>query len=406
MELNKLLKTENNFSTLVELLRYRAVHQPNQTAYTFLVDGETKEVSITYQQLDKVAQVIAAKLQLMGAAGSQALLLYPPGLEFIEAFFGCLYAQVVAVPVYPPRPNHSLSRLQGIVADAQPVIALTTTGVLSGKIDTYSKFFDVNTLGWLTTDNLGNLEQEWQEPVLTSDTVAFLQYTSGSTGTPKGVILSHGNLLHNSALIHQCFEHTANSQGVIWLPPYHDMGLIGGVLQPLYGGFCVTLMSPVDFLQSPVRWLNAISRYKATTSGGPNFAYDLCLRKITPEQRANLDLSSWEVAFNGAEPVRIETIERFSEIFASCGFRREAFYPCYGMAETTLIVSGGLKTQQPKLKTVRADALEENLVVESDKAKELNRTLVSCGKARLNQQIAIVHPQTFSYCSSNQVGEI
>jgi acyl-CoA synthetase (AMP-forming)/AMP-acid ligase II len=219
-------------------------------------------------------------------------------------------------------------------------------------------------------------------------------------------MVSHGNLLHNSALIHQSFADTPNSQGVTWLPSYHDMGLIGGVLQPLYVGAPMILMPAVMFMQKPFRWLEAISRFKATTSGGPNFAYDLCIRKITPEQRASLDLSSWEVAFTGAEPVRAQTLEDFAATFESCGFRKEAFHPCYGMAETTLIVSGGLKTAPPIIRPVDGVALEQNKVVAATSTQENIRTIVGCGQSWLDQKILIVDPESLIPCSANQVGEI
>jgi acyl-CoA synthetase (AMP-forming)/AMP-acid ligase II/acyl carrier protein len=395
------------FSTLVDLLRYRALHQPCQPAFTFLQDGETEAGSLAYEELDRQVRAIAAQLQSLGVSGERALLLYPPGLEFVAAFFGCLYAGVVAVPAYPPRPNQSLSRLQAIGADAQATIALTTTTVLSNVERQFAQSPNLQALRWLATNNIkSDLAQEWQEPVVSSNTLALLQYTSGSTGTPKGVMLSHGNLLHNSALIHECFKDTPDSRGVSWLPPYHDMGLIGGILQPIYVGALMVLMPPVAFLQKPLRWLQAISRYKATTSGGPNFAYDLCVCKIAPEQRMNLDLSSWEVAFNGAEPVRAETLERFTAAFESCGFRREVFYPCYGMAETTLIVSGGLKAAPPVLKTIQADALEQNRVVPASKENDGTRRLVGCGQTRMEQRIVIVHPDTSTCCKPNEVGEI
>jgi acyl-CoA synthetase (AMP-forming)/AMP-acid ligase II len=261
------------FSTLVDILRYRALYQPAQLAFTFLQDGETESSSLTYQELDRQARAIATQLQSFGATGSLALLLYPPGLEFIAAFFGCLYAGAVAIPAYPPRRNHNMSRLQTIVASCQAAVGLTTTSLLTNIREQFAQNPELAALRWLPTDNIARDQAlDWQEPTLSSDTLAFLQYTSGSTGTPKGVMISHGNLLHNSALIHQCFEDTCNSIGVSWLPPYHDMGLIGGVLQPLYVGASMVLMPPVAFLQKPLRWLLAISRYKATTSGGPNFA--------------------------------------------------------------------------------------------------------------------------------------
>ena len=393
-------------STLVQLLRYRALHQPNTVAYTFLKDGETQEITLTYQDLDQQARVIAALLQSKVLRGERAILLYPPGLEFIVAFFGCLYAGVVAVPAYPPRPNHSLSRLQVIVADAQATIALSTTNILSNVERQFAQTPDLQALYWITTDNIANnLAQAWQEPPVNSDTLAFLQYTSGSTGTPKGVMVSHGNILHNERMIQTAFGHTEKTIVVGWLPLFHDMGLIGNVLQPLYLGTPCILMSPVDFLQKPLRWLQTISRYKATTSGGPNFAYDLCVNKIKPEQLTTLDLSRWEVAFSGAEPVRAETLERFAHTFAPCGFRREAFYPCYGMAETTLIVSGGLKVAPPVLTTVQKNALFINQVVSANQDDDA-RTLVGCGKTLLDQQIVIAHPETLTRCSQDEVGEI
>ncbi len=395
------------FSTLVELLRYRALHQPGQLAFTFLQDGETESSSLTYQELDRQARAIATQVQSFGATGSLALLLYPPGLEFIAAFFGCLYAGAVAIPAYPPRRNQNMFRLQAIVASSQAVVALTTTSLLTNIRDQFAQNPELAALRWLATDNIASDQAlDWQEPALSSDTLAFLQYTSGSTGTPKGVMVSHSNLLHNSTLIQQCFEDTPNSIGVSWLPPYHDMGLIGGVLQPLYVGAPMILMSPVAFLQKPLRWLLAISRYRATTSGGSNFAYDLCVRKITPEQRVTLDLSSWKVAFNGAEPVRADTLDRFVRTFGPCGFRREAFYPCYGMAETTLFVSGGLKTAPPVVHHVKGTALEQNRVVAAASEQEGVRAIVGCGQTWLDQKIVVVDPESLTQCLSDQVGEI
>ena len=404
---NSRLDLPDNFSTLVDLLGFRALYQPERAAYTFLEDGEDEEVSLNYQELDRKARAVGTQLQSLGASGQRALLLYSPGLEYIAAFFGCLYAGVVAVPAYPPRPNRSLSRLQAIVTDAQATVALTTAALLSDVERQFVNTPILKALRWLATDNFVNdAPKAWQKPAVGRDTLALLQYTSGSTGMPKGVMLSHSNLLHNSALIHRCFKDTSDSRGVIWLPPYHDMGLIGGILQPLFVGYPVTLMSPVAFLQRPLRWLQAISRYKATTSGGSNFAYELCVDRIAPKERTSLDLSSWGLAFNGAEPIRAETLERFVAAFESCGFRREAFYPCYGIAEATLIVSGGLKAAPPKLKTVQGKALEQNRVVPVGWEEDGVQTLVGCGQTLPGQQIIIAHPDTLTLCSHNEVGEI
>ena len=350
-------------STIVELLRHRALHQSEQSAFSFLQEVETEQASWTYYELDRRSRAIASQLQIMGLSGERALLLYPPGLDYLAGFFGCLYAGVVAVPAYPPRNHRNTPRIGAIASDAQAAIALTTSAIQS-KI---KSLIDVSSLQWLTTDNLpAGIEDCWVEPFIETDTLAFLQYTSGSTGIPKGAMLSHGNLLHNAATTYQYMEHSPASKFVSWLPVYHDMGLIGGILQPLYGGFPCFLMSPASFLQSPYRWLKTISDYRGTTSGGPNFAYELCIQKITPEQRQTLDLSSWSVAFNGAEPIRWETLEKFSEIFAECGFRREAFYPCYGMAEATLMISGGVKADFPAVKVVRREGLESDRVVEEN----------------------------------------
>lgn len=404
----KPLVTEYNFSTLVELLSHRANTQSDRKAYTFLQNNNLEAESLTYEALHLKAQAIAARLQSLDAAGERALLLYQPGLDFITAFFGCLYAGVVAVPAYPPRRNQSLSRLQAIAQDAQAKIVLTTENLLSHLQSSSSQEgLELAGLHWQATDGMStDIASEWQLPQLDSNTLAFLQYTSGSTGTPKGVMITHSNLLHNEQMIQTAFGHTDKTIVVGWLPVFHDMGLIGNVLQPLYLGVPCILMSPVDFLQKPIRWLQAISDYKATTSGGPNFAYDLCIRKVTPEQLQNLDLSSWEVAFTGAEPVRASTIEEFAATFAPCGFRKEAFYPCYGMAETTLIVTGGDKTALPITCDIEKAALEENCIVKARKPKADIQTIVGCGQSHQDQKVVIVDPQTLTVCPPEQVGEI
>lgn len=393
-------------SSLVELLRWRALHQADQLAYTFLLDGETKEAAFTYEELDRRARAIGAWLQSIGMNGERVLLLYPAGLEYIAAFFGCLYAGAIAVPTYPPQLNRSLLRLQTIVADAQAKVAMTTAPILSKIEPLLAKAPPLETIRWRATDDLADdLKGEWRDPAVSGRTIAFLQYTSGSTATPKGVIVSHDNLIHNEELIKSKCRHSEQSVFVGWLPLYHDMGLIGNVLQPLYVGIPSFLMSPMDFLERPFRWLKAISRYGGTTSGGPNFAYDLCVRKVTVEQRAMLDLSSWDVAFNGAEPVRHETLERFATAFAPCGFRREAFYPCYGLAEATLIVSGGPKESPPRVIKVQESALRRREVVTGGNDEDV-KELVSCGETPKGHRIAIADPDSLRECLPDQIGEI
>ncbi|BAZ30185.1 peptide synthetase [Cylindrospermum sp. NIES-4074] len=398
-------KLSLNFCTLVELLRYRYLHQADETAFTFLQDGETEVESLTYQEFDRQSRAIASQLQKLGLSGERALLLYPAGLDYLTAFFGCLYAGVVAVPAYPPRNHRNTPRIQAIVADAQVAVALTTTVIGDRTKSLLIEKADFGHLKWLTTDNLPpGIEANWQEPTINSDTLAFLQYTSGSTGTPKGVMLTHGNLLHNAAATYQCMEHSPSSKFVSWLPTYHDMGLIGGILQPLYGGFPCILMPPASFLQRPYRWLQAISCYQGTTSGAPNFAYELCIQKITDEQKQTLDLSSWSVAFNGAEPIRHDTLERFAAAFAVCGFRKAAVYPCYGLAEGSLMVTGSRKAEVPVFKAVDETALERNQVIAADNKNPY--ILVSSGQCIPDQEIIIVNPQTLNCCQPGEVGEI
>ena len=401
------LKNKIKAATLVDILQIRAQEQPHQTIYNFLVDGETEEISLTYGQLEQKAKAIAAYLQTVCSPQDRVLLLFPAGLEYITAFFGCLYAGVIAIPAYPPRPNRSLGRIQNILQNAQTNFALTNSETLNSLSRQLESTPELNSLQWITTDTLNkNFPQNWHQPQISGEDIAFLQYTSGSTAEPKGVKIAYKNLLHNLEAIHNCFRHSEQSRGVIWLPPYHDMGLIGGVLQPLFGNFSVTLMSPLMFLQNPLRWLKAISRYRATTSGGPNFAYDLCVRKFKPEQLTGLDLSSWQVAFNGAEPINHETLSKFAETFAPYGFDYSAFYPCYGMAEATLIISGGSKNAAVVTKTVQGKALEENKIIDAHPNESYTHTLVSCGRSLINQKIAIANPETLVNCQPGEVGEI
>ena len=400
--------TEASFApTIVDLLRQRAAYRPHDRAFTFLVDGEHEELNITYAELDRKARAVGAWLMDRGMTGKRALLLYPSGLDFIAAFMGCLYGGAIAVPAYPPRKNRSVERIEAIAADADAAVALTTRDVLDRFENVAATAPSLEHLVWQVDAELDlTWGDRWDRPDIDGDTLAFLQYTSGSTGTPKGVMLSHENLLHNSLRIMQAFEITRSQSGVFWLPSFHDMGLIGGILVPLYGGKFNVLMSPVAFLQKPLRWLQAISRYRATISGGPNFAYELCVRKTTPEQRASLDLSSWSLAFNGAEPVRAETIDAFCEAFAVSGFRREAFYPCYGLAESTLMVTGGMKFEPPVIRSFDATAIETgSAVVRPDQAADARR-MVGGGRELDGQDVLIVDPHTHEPLPPDRVGEI
>lgn len=393
-------------ATLRDLLRTRAADQPERTAYTFLRDGQAAEAPLTYRALDAQARAIAARLQEQGAAGERALLLFPPGLEFVSAFFGCLYAGVVAVPAYPPRANRADPRIDEIVSDAQARFALTTGAVKSALAPPAGEASPLGSLSWVATDQVPlDAAAQWRETPVEAGTLAFLQYTSGSTKAPKGVMVTHGNVLQNDEDLRRIMGHGPDSISVSWLPHFHDMGLVWGILQPLYSGFPGYLMPPASFIQQPVRWLQAISTYKATHSGGPNFAYELCASRVTPEQRALLDLRSWKVAFNGAEPVRQSTLVRFTEAFAPCGFRWQVHSPCYGMAEATLMVTFSRRDAGYLEFHADAEALQQGRVAPAAAGAEA-RALVGCGRSEGVRRLAIVDVQNLSVAPSGQVGEI
>lgn len=399
----------HHFDNWVDILEYLATERPAAKAFGYLTDGELDEVQLSNATLAQQARSIGNALRDLGAQGERVLLLYPPGLDFIAAFLGCLYSGAVAVPAYPPDPTRlarSLPRLQAIAADAQTTCVLTTAmihGMAGALFDIAPEF---GTMRWLATDTLTDTSPQWRRPAVHADTLALLQYTSGSTGTPKGVMLNHGHLLHNSKCIQLGFDHSEHSSGVCWLPLYHDMGLIGGVLQPLYAGGPCTLLSPLDFLRRPLRWLRAVSRFRATTSGGPNFAYDLCVRKITAAERATLDLSSWRIAPVGAEPVRRETLDRFCEAFRECGFRREALYPCYGLAEATLFVSGGHLGSMANTLMAKTDRLAQGQVEETQSSADHGRELLSCGRVVPDVQVVIADSEHGTRCADGRIGEI
>lgn len=393
---------------LISILNQRASQTPNQLAYIFLKNRENQEQNITYQQLSQNSKNIAIKLQSLIPKGSRALLLYPQGLEFINAFLGCLYAGIIAVPAYPPKRNQKMSRLAAIIKDAQPQIILTTSSMLESIKEKLTDIVDSSALQWLATDSLNNDEEELSYifPNISSDSLAFLQYTSGSTGTPKGVMISHGNIVHNSASIQKAFELTEKSVSVTWLPSFHDMGLIDGIIQPLYTGFLGVILPPESFLQRPIFWLQAITKYRATHSGGPNLGYELCVEKIAPEQQKNLDLSSWVSAYSGSEPIRRRTIENFITKFQSSGFQSQYFYPCYGMAEATLMITGGNIEDEPVYLNVQSELLENKIVLKADVERDNYQQMVGCGHTWLDTEIRIVDPETCTQCADNQVGEI
>lgn len=389
--------------TILDRLRIHSQTQPDRLAYRFLRDDATSD-TLTYGQLEQRVRALAGRLRQHAAPGDRALLLYPPGLQFIEAFLGCLAAGVIAVPAYPPRRHRKDERLRAIVEDARPRSILTGRQVL--PLVEASELRTDCALPLLTTDDLeGESEAATPLPCVAGDSMAFLQYTSGSTGTPRGVMVRHDNLMANERAIQVAFGHTQDSIGVNWLPAFHDMGLIGTILQSLFVGCCSVLLAPHAFLLKPVRWLRAITEYRATTAGAPNFAYDHCVRTISLEEKQGLDLTSWRVAYNGSEPVRVETLEGFVEAFGDCGFRREAFFPCYGLAEATLFVSGGPADEGPHPRCVEPAGLEEaGQVVAAE--PPAGRWLVSCGQPAEGTTVAVVDPATRTAVPDGRVGEL
>ncbi|HQQ76806.1 MAG TPA: AMP-binding protein [Thermoanaerobaculia bacterium] len=378
------------FATLVDVLAAHAVERPGKTAVTFLEDGETRSVSWTYSDLYGRAAGIASALRRRDLAGRTVLLAHPPGLDFIAALFGCFNAGAIAVPTCPPRSGRGRAdiRLAAVVEDARPALALTDAAHLGSCRHETADTHVAPSLEWLATDDSRfTLRVERADLGAEPDAIAMLQYTSGSTRAPAGVALSHRNLMENQHAIAEAMGHDENSRFVSWLPPYHDMGLIGAILQPIALGSDVTLMAPKHAVERPIRWLRAISRTRATTSGAPDSMFAHCVRMVLPEEREGLDLGSWRIAFNGSEPVRAETMQRFAAFFAPCGFRADAFFPCYGLAESTLLVSGE--------SGVRVEAFEPGA-----------RRFVSCGTPARGIEVAVVDPGSLRTCGEDETGEI
>lgn len=398
--------------TLIHKMLEHVELNGQRKAFTFLNPDFTEAGSLTFGQLDSRAKALAVKLQSLALRGERALLLVPPGLGFVEAFLGCLYAGVIAVPAYPPQGLKGVSwhRIDRILNDAACKLVLCLSPIKQSIED------------WLLKNSLGSNFQcfaidstessfsgKWNIPDYLPDEIAFLQYTSGSTGTPKGVMVSHGNISHNQSRIQQYFGHTDASICAGWMPPYHDMGLIGHILQPLYVGMHSILMAPMTFLRRPLGWLEVISRYGVTTSGGPNFAYDLCVDRVRSEDKRSLRLDTWEVAYNGAEPVRARTLQRFIETFSDCNFNPKAFFPCYGLAESTLIASGSRKLSGAFSIDAKSDPLRDGEIVIGDdlSTSEESVVLVSSGNvADVIGSLIIVNPKKFTQCREHEVGEI
>jgi acyl-CoA synthetase (AMP-forming)/AMP-acid ligase II len=396
----------SELTSMVDLLRWRAAEQPDDRAYVFLSEKGAEEAELTFAELYRRAGVVAAYLAKRLRRGDRALLMFPPGLDFIVAFFGCLVAGVIAVPIMPPRRTSTRDSSESIIADCGARIVLTSSGLVDNRSDILARLRPAN-LEWVAVDTLPRVPNggETAPLALTREDVAFLQYTSGSTSAPKGVMVTHGNLLQNLEMIRIAFGNTRRSTYVAWVPFYHDMGLVLNVLESFYLGALYVVLSPTSFVQRPLIWLRAISRYRAEVSSAPNFAFDLCVSRFRVDQMEGIDLSSWKVAFNAAEPVRAATIEQFAATFAPYGFDPRTMYPGYGMAEATLLISGGLPGDEVITRTVSREALQEGTIV-APKSGADAQVLVGCGRALVGEEIAIVDPESLKRRPADAIGEI
>ncbi len=392
--------------SLVDVVRLRAHQTPKKISCVFL--NKDLEEHMTYEVLDQHARAIAATIQAQGVKpGGRILLLFSPGLPLIQAFIGCFYAGCIAVPIYPPAQGKLLDKAHRIIENSQPELVFMTADHLAKFADNPERKANP-TFAQIPCCAIDNIEfsdcSDWHPVPLSGSEIAFLQYTSGSTMHPKGVMIGHHNLLDNLNRIYTSFSMSDETIMFSWLPPHHDMGLIGCILTPIFAGFPVIMMSPFSFLQNPLSWLKNITKYKVTISGSPNFAYDYCVKRIKEERKEGLDLSSWLVAFNGAEPVRKETLEHFYQAFKDYGFRQETFYPCYGLAEATLLVSGGTPGTPYSTVTLAKDEYQDHRVHFTDEKSPDSHSLVSSG--HMIQTLRIVDPDTHILCESDQVGEI
>ncbi len=394
--------------TLPEILQTRAIQTPDETAYIFLRDGEDDEERITYFELDRAARAIAGKLTESNVRGERALMLFPPGLEFVKSLYGCFYAGIIAVPAYAPRKNRSLERIKTLVVDSGATIVLCIADIFQSFERSFSDLEELKGLRWVLVEdclNSGNAQKaslEFPDP----DNVALLQYTSGSTGKPKGVMVTHRNILRNAMFIRTSFSLSRKSVSVTWLPSFHDMGLIDGIIEPVFNGCPGIVIPPVAFIQKPLRWLKAITKYKGTHGGAPNFAFDHCVDGISETEREGLDLSSLSTLYCGAEPIRKSTFARFIETYKDYGFKTSMLYPCYGMAETTLIISGPSADRGPVYLCISGDLLEQNRIKKVTENDSDARYLVGVGYPWLDTEVKIVNPETLSLCKDDEVGEI
>ena len=402
---------EKRTRTLPEILQTRAEAQPEDIGYVFLRNGERPAQDLTYGELYHSALDGAAILTEAGLPGGNAVLLFPPGLDFVKALFACQYAGVAGAPVKVPNRRSGLSRIRAVADDAGTDAVLTTSDTLRELLGTFGNTTELSGLRWIVTDaepsagctsHPGGTQRF---PIARPDDLALLQYTSGSTGDPSGVMITHRNFAENAAEINDLWPLGEEGRIVSWLPTFHDMGLMFGVILPLWAGVPAYLMAPEAFIRRPMRWLEAISRYRGTHAAAPNFAYEMCARDGTPAQTAPLDLSSWRAAVNGAEPVSLPTLRKFADSFAVHGFDNRALCAAYGLAEGTLKVCGWEGREPPRELWVAKSGLQEGRVVMMEQG-EWATPLVSCGSPHPATQVRIVDPLTCRECLPSAIGEI
>jgi len=395
-----------NNSTIVESLLEHSQKQPDNLSFIFLPNGEEEGDKLTFGELVVKIKSLAAELQDKYSQGDRAILIFTPGLEFIVGYMACLFSGILPVPVFPPhktRLQQQIPVVLNIIKDSSPKLILTESEYRLSTSEKYEELPELKGIPWECSDFASPYSAtNWKFPVIDGNSPAFIQYTSGSTGNPQGVVVTHDNLIHNLSCIQQYFESTTKTRVVSWLPPYHDMGLIGCILQPIFVGFLSVLMPPVSFLQRPFRWLKTITNYHINFGGAPNFAYELCHKRISPEQRDELDLSSWNMAFNGSEVIYLETLRNFYNYFAPCGFRPQSFFPCYGLAESTLIVTGIRKSD------LASDYnLNDNITrYLNDNQESTTQSRVNCGYPIMGTEVKIVDPETQIECPEQEIGEI
>jgi acyl-CoA synthetase (AMP-forming)/AMP-acid ligase II len=402
-----MIKSPAEAKSLVDIVQFYSNQKGDDIAYVYLVDGEEHEARITFAELDRQSRAFAATLQKFTQPGGHALLLYPSGLEFIVAFLGCLYAGVVAIPTIVPHLKRATPRFRSMLGDAQAVVACTQLELFDKLKLLFEEYPEFHELKWVVNEQIETgVEVDWKQVNNKPDELAFLQYTSGSTSTPKGVMITHLSLLETIRDLQQGCAFDDHSTMASWLPIFHDLGLISGLLMPLYSGRPSYFMAPIAFLEKPYRWLQAISKFKATHSAAPNFSYDLCAQKVTDEEKVSLDLSSIKIIGNAAEPVRLETMQMFSDAFKSCGFDFNLFAPAYGLAEATVKVSSRIYGQDISYCTLDADALAKHKLVYLPEEDPKGYVSVGCGGSSIDAEILIVNPQTKMQCPVDEVGEI